>query len=471
MPRGVRLTQIIVALTSIVTIISMIAIATISLLMNNQDFRNKYGIDNNITIRDDTASQLVAREGQTEVVIVPVVTLSTDKPTVSTGEKASLTWSVSDNTSRCIASDDWSGDKSSQGTEETAVLDKVQVYVFTLTCSTKTGTSFAITTVAVGGAVPQGNQPAGSPPPVQTVTQPPVTQTTGTGSVALRPKVTLTASPSSVTVGGAATLNWSVTNNPTSCTAGGSWTGSKASSGSQNTGALSATGTKSYSLTCANAGGSETVTVAVVVSASIPVVVAPAVSLSISPSTILSGASATLTWSVTNNPTSCTAGGSWTGSKASSGSQSTGAKTTGTYTYTLTCANSGGTGTRSVNLTVNPAPVYCSGMTPCYGRSDLAAHASVGNCWAWNNTWVINITSYSPVHKGGILSGSTSTLENAAATCNHDINAILRGSASISGYKDKRANPTFAHRSDTINNTSLSALIGYRVGYYDASKP
>lgn len=383
MPRGVRLTQIIVALTSIVTIISMIAIATISLLMNNQDFRNKYGIDNNITIRDDTASQLVAREGQTEVVIVPVVTLSTDKPTVSTGEKASLTWSVSDNTSRCIASDDWSGDKSSQGTEETAVLDKVQVYVFTLTCSTKTGTSFAITTVAVGGAVPQGNQPAGSPPPVQTVTQPPVTQTTGTGSVALRPKVTLTASPSSVTVGGAATLNWSVT----------------------------------------------------------------------------------------NNPTSCTAGGSWTGSKASSGSQSTGAKTTGTYTYTLTCANSGGTGTRSVNLTVNPAPVYCSGMTPCYGRSDLAAHASVGNCWAWNNTWVINITSYSPVHKGGILSGSTSTLENAAATCNHDINAILRGSASISGYKDKRANPTFAHRSDTINNTSLSALIGYRVGYYDASKP
>jgi hypothetical protein len=115
--------------------------------------------------------------------------------------------------------------------------------------------------------------------------------------------------------------------------------------------------------------------------------------------------------------------------------------------------------------------VYCSGKTPCYGRTDLAAHARIGNCWAWNGDWVINITSYRPNHKGGILSGSTSTLENTSTTCNHDIRSLLNGSSSIPGYKDKRANSKFSHKSDTINNTAVSALSGYRVGYYDASKP
>ena len=371
LPKGVRLTQIIVALTSIVTILSMIAIIVVSILVSNQSFRSTYSLDGL------TSGQMTPDAINPETVpVMPSITLTSDKQAVAIGEKVTLTWSVSDNSARCSASDDWSGDKSVQGNETSTSLDKPKIYLFTLTCSTGRATSFAVVSIAVGDVVPVVNPEPQTPAP---------TQNTGSGNTATRPKVSLTITPNSIKVGSAATLSWSVTNSPTSCTAGGT--------------------------------------------------------------------------------------GGWTGSKASSGSQSTGSKTTGTYTYTLSCANSGGTGTKSVSLTVNPAPVYCAGKTPCYGKSDLAAHASVGNCWAWNNDWVINITSYSPVHKGGIMSGSSSTLENAGATCNHSINSILKGSASIPGYKDKRSNSTFSHKSDTINNTTSSALIGYRVGYYDASKP
>jgi hypothetical protein len=461
LPKGVRLTQTIVALTSIVTILGMIAITVVSILVSNQSFRSTYSLDGL------TSGQMTPDAVNPEAVpAMPSITLTSDKQVAAIGEKVSLSWSVSDNSARCSASDDWSGDKSVQGNETSTNLDKPKIYLFTLTCSTGRATSFAVVSIAVGDVVPVVNPEPQTPAP---------TQNTGSGNTATRPKVSLTITPNSIKVGSAATLSWSVTNSPTSCTAGGTggWTGSKASSGSQSTGTLSSVGIFSYSLTCSNGAGSETATTNITVSANAPVVSPPVVSLSISPATILSGSAATLSWSVTNSPTSCTAGGTggWTGSKASSGSQSTGSKTTGTYTYTLSCANSGGTGTKSVSLTVNPAPVYCAGKTPCYGKSDLAAHASVGNCWAWNNDWVINITSYSPVHKGGIMSGSSSTLENAGATCNHSINSILKGSASIPGYKDKRSNSTFSHKSDTINNTTSSALIGYRVGYYDASKP
>lgn len=371
LPKGVRLTQTIVALTSIVTILGMIAITVVSILVSNQSFRSTYSLDGL------TSGQMTPDAVNPEAVpAMPSITLTSDKQVAAIGEKVSLSWSVSDNSARCSASDDWSGDKSVQGNETSTNLDKPKIYLFTLTCSTGRATSFAVVSIAVGDVVPVVNPEPQTPAP---------TQNTGSGNTATRPKVSLTITPNSIKVGSAATLSWSVTNSPTSCTAGGT--------------------------------------------------------------------------------------GGWTGSKASSGSQSTGSKTTGTYTYTLSCANSGGTGTKSVSLTVNPAPVYCAGKTPCYGKSDLAAHASVGNCWAWNNDWVINITSYSPVHKGGIMSGSSSTLENAGATCNHSINSILKGSASIPGYKDKRSNSTFSHKSDTINNTTSSALIGYRVGYYDASKP
>ena len=62
----------------------------------------------------------------------------------------------------------------------------------------------------------------------------------------------------------------------------------------------------------------------------------PTVSLSVSPASLVSGGSAILSWSSTN-ATRCTASGGWTGSKATSGSQSTG-PLTATTSFTLTCS-------------------------------------------------------------------------------------------------------------------------------------
>jgi subtilisin family serine protease len=63
-------------------------------------------------------------------------------------------------------------------------------------------------------------------------------------------------SESSLIAGGSATLTWSSINT-TSCTASGDWSGTQNSDGSQTV-APTATGTATYTLTCANAAGSAT---------------------------------------------------------------------------------------------------------------------------------------------------------------------------------------------------------------------
>ena len=75
--------------------------------------------------------------------------------------------------------------------------------------------------------------------------------------------------------------------------------------------------------------------------------------LSGSPASVVSGSSATLSWSSTN-ASSCSAGGSWGGSKATSGSASTGTLTA-TSTFTLQCTGLGGTVSTSTTITVSAA--------------------------------------------------------------------------------------------------------------------
>lgn len=83
-----------------------------------------------------------------------------------------------------------------------------------------------------------------------------------------------------------------------------------------------------------------------------PPPIAPTVDLSVAPATINSGSSALLTWSATNVD-SCAASGSWSGSRATSGTESTGALTSNS-TYNLECTGPGGTVSDSETVTVNP---------------------------------------------------------------------------------------------------------------------
>jgi serine protease len=83
---------------------------------------------------------------------------------------------------------------------------------------------------------------------------------------------------------------------------------------------------------------------------------APTATLSASPMSVTTGQASTLTWASTN-ATGCMASGAWLGSKAPSGSQSTGALAASS-TYAITCNGPGGaSSTRSVTVTVTAAPM------------------------------------------------------------------------------------------------------------------
>ena len=160
------------------------------------------------------------------------------------------------------------------------------------------------------------------------------------------PTLSLSAEPSSVASGGAATLTWTSTN-ATACTASNGWSGTRATSGTFDTGPL--TSTTTFTLACNGAGGSVTQAATVTVTG---VVAAPTVVLTANPTSIANGASSSLDWSSTD-ATTCTATGGWSGTKATSGSQATGALIA-TTSFTLGCTGPGGTGSASATVTVAP---------------------------------------------------------------------------------------------------------------------
>jgi hypothetical protein len=82
---------------------------------------------------------------------------------------------------------------------------------------------------------------------------------------------------------------------------------------------------------------------------------APSATLTVAPATIVAGSTALITWNSTD-ATACTASGSWSGSKALTGSESTGTLSEGTYTYSLSCNGAGGSASKSATLRVTAAP-------------------------------------------------------------------------------------------------------------------
>lgn len=101
-------------------------------------------------------------------------------------------------------------------------------------------------------------------------------------------------------------------------------------------------------------------------SPSAPKAVAPTLSLSASSTSITSGQSVTLSWSINSgatSPVTCSASGGWSGSKSSSGSQTV--YPSSSTTYNLTCSNGAGSSSKSVYVSVSaPAPT-CSSPSQC----------------------------------------------------------------------------------------------------------
>jgi hypothetical protein len=277
--------------------------------------------------------------------VVPTASLISSTGAVASGAAATLTWS-STNATSCIASNAWSGTLATSGTQSTGPLTKNST--FALTCSGPGGTS-------------------------------PVVKS----GINVVPIAAITATPASVSNGGSSTLSWS-SSNAASCTASGGWSGALATSGTQSTGAL--TQTTAYSLTCKGPAGTSNVATATV---SLPSAAAPTATLQTSTGGVPNGGAATLTWSSTN-ATSCTASNAWTGTLASSGTQSTGPLTKNS-TFVLTCSGPGGTSpvvkaginvVPTATLAASPPSVASGGATTLSWSSTNASSCTASGGWS-----------------------------------------------------------------------------------------
>lgn len=290
-------------------------------------------------------------------VAAPTVTLVANPTSVISGSNSNLTW-TSTNATSCTASaspthSTWTGSKALNGTQSTGPLTVTKV--FSISCTGPGGTIVKNATVNVN-------------------------------VVPLPPTLDLTASPTSVTSGSSSTLSWTSTN-ATSCTASanpthGTWTGAKAVSGNQTTGAL--TSSKVFTLNCTGPGGD--------ISDSVTVTVTQAqvsVTLDANDYTLTVGdTSPTLTWDP-NNAVSCTAigGYGWTGSKSTSGgSTQLSTLPVGSHTFQINCVGSGtdNTASDSVTITVNNAPITgtCAAYASQTSTTPLAT-VTVGTSVTW----------------------------------------------------------------------------------------
>lgn len=166
---------------------------------------------------------------------------------------------------------------------------------------------------------------------------------------------TLTLGAKAVALGNSTTLSWT-SNNATSCTASGSWSGSRDSTGSVTL-TPTAAGVTTYTLSCSNSAGASQSTSVSLTAGAAPT--APTVTLAATSITL--GTSTTITWASTGT-TSCTASGGWTGTLATSGTKTLTPTAAGAKTYSLTCASAAGVPSTASSVTLTAvAPAASSG--------------------------------------------------------------------------------------------------------------
>lgn len=146
----------------------------------------------------------------------PTLSLTATPASVMRGATTLLEWSATGSTS-CTATGGWAGSKNASGSETSAAL--------------AAATTFSLTCTGPGGSVSRNVAVAVTAPP---------------------PRLTLTASPSSVSTGSTSRLSWTATDAST-CSATGDWAGERATSGDEVTVALSRNAT--FTLACTGTGG------------------------------------------------------------------------------------------------------------------------------------------------------------------------------------------------------------------------
>jgi len=177
----------------------------------------------------------------------PDVSLSPDSRSVQAGTSVELNWS-SQNTDRCLAKGDWSGEIGTAGSMMSAPINFTSV--FDLGCVGYAGATTSSTVVSVVAASdpPPNDPPPNDPPPPSDP-----------------PQISLAATPQTVLSGENVSLYWSVSG-ADACTASGDWSGDKPFDGPETVGPLTERST--FTLSCSNANGSSQESVSVSVTGS-----------------------------------------------------------------------------------------------------------------------------------------------------------------------------------------------------------
>lgn len=277
----------------------------------------------------------------------PTVTLSVAPTTIELGQTAALSWS-STLASSCTASNAWSGTKALGGNANISPVAGGS-YTYVLTCSGPGGSTSRSATLVVNA-----------------------------------PSLAISLTPSTITDGQGATLNWSTTRT-TACTASGAWSGAAALTGSQPV--APSTGSYTYTLTCTSTGGTTvTGSATLTVNAASSRQAAPTVTIAVSPGSVNSSQSAVLTWS-TSHATSCAADGSWDGAPALSGTQTLPPRSPGHYEFALTCNGSGGSATGVAGLTVTSSgTLLCAAPTVTIDASPASITEGQASTLSWSAT-------------------------------------------------------------------------------------
>jgi len=173
------------------------------------------------------------------------------------------------------------------------------------------------------------------------------------------PTVTVTPMPGTISTGNPSMINWDLSGgsasvcNLSAIPANPQWSGSVSgldvTPGGHARQVNNITVTTTFSMSCNGPGGTGSGSGVVTVSAG----GSPVVSISANPTSVTSGNSSNLTWSVTGNPTpTCTASGGWGGTQNTIGTNVSTGALFGNTTFTLSCANAGGTVANSASVSV-----------------------------------------------------------------------------------------------------------------------
>ncbi len=239
---------------------------------------------------------------------------------------------------------------------------------------------------------------------------------TDTASVTVHAPVvvsaTISASPTTDTAPGAATITWSSAN-ATSVTVSGSGLNSTATSGSQAVSNLPS-GSYDYTIIAQGPNGPATQT------ATVTVTPAPTVagSISISPATGTEPASATVTWT-TSDASLVTVSGPGLSTVAASGSQLLTGLAAGTHTYTLTAQGNGGPVTRTAAITV----AAVGSVSATISASPTASIAPGSTTLTWSSTDATSVLVNGPGLTSTAASGSQTITGLAAGTHDYTITA------------------------------------------------